>query len=159
MSLVQASPWKVTFAIPWSVCRKGARLGVRSRTGWKVAVNGKKYSRKEKGKGTRESQEAANWSGFQWSARSWQTCFCRRMSECGTQNRGNSRGYGFISGQEADLELEGALRHQEGYSSAHSRTLPVRIIHHRCMPDQFWKVSSSRCPRTFPDLAEFHPLH
>lgn len=55
----------------------------------------------------------------------------------GTQDRGNSRGCGFMSGQEADLELEGALKNQ-GYSSAHSRTLSVRIIPHRYVPDQFF---------------------
>lgn len=64
-----------------------------------------------------------------------------------------------MSGQEVDLELQGALRNQEGYSSAQSRTLPVRIIPHRCMPDQFLKVSSSRCSRTFPDLSGFHTPH
>lgn len=75
-----------------------------------------------------------------------------------TQDRGNTRGCGFMSGQGADPRAGRGLEKPRWLSL--QQDPPVRVISRRCMPDLFLKISSSRCSRTFPDLLVVDlPLH
>lgn len=119
---------------------------------------------KARGKGIRERGKMGNEKkkmqkseiGCQWPAGSWQMCSCKRMGEV-RQWRASRIGVmtedaGSCLGRKQTLEMEGALRKEEAYSSPRSRTLPVRVISHRYMSDLFLKISSSRCSWTFVDL-------
>lgn len=138
ISLVRALPWKVIFAIPWLIfCREGQGWG-----GQVVGQDGGGHSKWEEGNFRGKEREKGNGgrdkgkrrgrelkvdfrnlleAGKRVPAKGWVSLGWGR-TEGDVQDRGNTRGWGFVSGQ--TQELEGASRNQDSYSSAHSRTPP-----------------------------------